>query len=109
MPQDQPWYGYVTDVDAPATTFVEDVAIWGFTGALALAGAPGAAIAFNTLAPQFVVAIRRGALGEIIKLYVDGIPTTVDTSGFAEGDIIEQVVSGDPELENHQLYIVKVS
>jgi hypothetical protein len=105
----QPWYGYVTDVDSPETTFVEDVAIWAFTGALALAGASGAAIAFNTLAPKFVVAIRRGALSEVIKLYVDGIPTTVDTSAYAEGEIIEQVVAGDAELENHQLYVVKVS
>lgn len=107
----QPWYGYVTDLDSPTTTFVEDAAIWAFTGLLVVAGAPGAAIAFHTIAPRFVVAVRRGNLGEIIRLYLDGEEAAeVDTSGYAEGDVIEVPMFPDPEIETgHDMLIVKVS
>jgi len=107
----QTWYGYVTDLDSPTTTFVEDAAIWAFTGLLVVAGAPGAAIAFHTVAPRFVVAVRRGELGEIIRLYLDGEEAAeVDTSGYSEGDVIEIPMFPDPEIETgHDMMIVKVS
>jgi len=108
-PEVQTWYGYVSDLDNPTTTFVEDVAVWSFAGFLALAGTPAAAIAFLTVAPKFVVAIRRGDLGEIIRLYVDGSENAViDTSGFSPGDIIQQpvVTSGGG---SHSLLLVKAS
>jgi len=105
----QQWYGYVTDLDSPTTTFVEDVGVWTFAGLLALAGAPAAAIAFTTVAPKFIVAIRRGELGEIIRLYVDGSQQAeVDTSDYAEGDIIQQpiITSGGGA---HDLLLVKAT
>jgi len=104
----QTWYGYVTDLDNPTTTFVEDAAVWTFAGFLALAGAPAAAIAFATVAPKFIVAIRRGNLGEIVKLYLDGEEAAVvDTSGYTEGDVIYQpiVASGTPP---YNLMLVQV-
>jgi len=107
----QPWYGYVSDLESPTTTFVEDAAIWAFTGLLAVSGTPAAAIAFHTIAPQFVVAVRRGELGEVIRLYLDGEEAAeVDTSAYAEGDVIEVPMYPDPEIETgHDMLIVKVS
>jgi hypothetical protein len=105
---DQIWYGYVSDLDNPTTTFVEDVAIWGFAGFLALAGAPAAAVAFTTVAPRFVVAIRRGNLAEIVRLYVDSEQVAeIDTSAYVEGDVIRTAVLADPALSTHDLMLVK--
>ena len=108
-PEVQAWYGYVSDLEAPTTTFVEDAAIWTFAGFLAVAGAPAAAIAFTTVAPRFVVAVRRGSLAEIIRLYVDGAEAAeIDTAGFTEGDVLRTPLFGDPELSTHELMLVKV-
>lgn len=109
-PEMQPWYGYVTDPDSPTTTFVEDVGIWAFTGLLAVAGAPLAAIAFHTFAPRFVVAVRRGNLGEIIRLYVDGAEAAeVDTSPYTEGELINVPVLPEENEDGHDLMLVRVS
>jgi len=106
----QAWYGRVTDLDNPTTTFIEDAAIYSFAGFLAIAATPAAAILFTTIAPSFVVAIRRGDLGEIIRLYLDGEQATeVDTSGYAEGDVIPVTLAGDPDLSTHDLMLVKMS
>jgi len=111
----QTWYGYVNDPSASpeALTFVESSAIWAFTGFLAIAtweigAAP--AIAFNTIAPKFVLAVRRGNLGEIIRILVDGQDaTTVDTSTYTEGDVIRTNIIGDPEFETHNIMLIQVS
>lgn len=109
-PASQIWYGRVTDLDNPTTTFVEDAAIWSFAGILALAGAPAAAIAFTTTAPQFVVNVRRGALGEIIRLYLDGEQAAeVNTSTYNAGAVIPIAVFSDNELSSHDLLIVRMS
>jgi hypothetical protein len=107
---DQPWYGKVEDPSVPPDelTFIEDAAIWAFTGLLAVATiaevGPAPAIAFRTIAPKFVVAIRTGDLGRIIRLFVDGSEAArVEDDG--SGDIVEMPVIADPDIETHQIYI----
>ena len=70
----QTWYGYVTDPDGAADelTFVEDAAIWAFTGLLAVGAGAGAAIAFHTIAPRFVLAMRGDSFVEVIRIILDG-------------------------------------
>jgi len=109
-PELQTWYGYVTDLDNPTTTFVEDVTIYSFAGFLAIAATPAAAILFTTIAPAFVIAIRRGDLGEIIRLYLDGEEAaSVDTAAYAEGDVIRVTLAGDPELSTHEIMLVNAT
>lgn len=111
---DQPWYGYVADPEAPPAEldFIEQAAIWGFTGLLAVATweigfAP--AILFHTIAPKFVLAVKAGDVGEIIRILVDGQESArIDTTGRA-GEVIEQTVIGDPDLDEHELVILQVS
>lgn len=107
---DQPWYGRVEDPSVPPDelTFIEDAAIWAFTGLIAVATVAevgfAPAIAFRTIAPKFVVAIRTGDLGRIIRLFVDGSEAArVEDDG--SGDIVEMQVVADPDLEDHQIYI----
>lgn len=111
----QSWYGTVSDPEAvPAELdFVENAAIWAFTGFLAAAtweigAAP--AILFSTIAPSFVLAVRRGNLGEIIRILVDGQDAAqVDTSAMSEGEVFYQTIVADPDLETHTLMLVQVS
>jgi len=111
----QTWYGTVSDPEAaPAQLdFVENAAVWIFTGFLAVAtieigAAP--AILFNTIAPRFILATKRGDLGEIIRILVDGEEAAqVDTSGYAAGEVIRTPIIGDPELTSHQVMIIQVS
>lgn len=116
LPADaQPWYGYVTDPTVPQDelTFFENALIWGFTGFIAAATfevgfAP--AILFNTTAKKLVLANRRGDVGAIIRIWIDGsMAAEVDTSGYTEGDVIRTTVIGDPDLSTHDLAIVQVS
>lgn len=107
----QPWYGEVTDPEAPPgeLTFVESAGIWVITGFLAYSGNIGAAVYFNTIAPRFVLAWRAGDVGEIIRVVVDAADYgTVDTSSYSAGDIIEMDVVADPALMTHDIYLVKV-
>lgn len=110
---EQPWYGLVTDINNPELTFVENASIWVITGFLALAtweigAAP--AILFKTIAPRFALAMRRGDIGEIIRIYVDGSEAaTVDTSSYAPGEVIEVDVMGDPANSLHDVLIVQRS
>ena len=111
----QTWYGTVSDPELPPgeLTFIENAAIWTFTGFLAVAtieigAAP--AILFNTIAPRFVLATRRGDLGEIIRILVDGEEAArVDTSGYAAGDVIRTPIIADPALSTHDVMIVQVT
>ncbi len=85
----------------------ETAAVWTLTGLLAVSGTPLAAIAFFTVAPSFVVAMRTGNLGGIITWFIDGDPVaTVDTYSASPG-IAQVTILGDPELEGHQIYAVK--
>lgn len=111
-PEDeQAWYGEVTDPDAPPDeiTFVENVAIWTIAGFLAYSGNIGAAVFFTTIAPRFVLAWRRGDVGELIRVVVDAADYgTVDTTPYAEGDIITMDIVADPDLSTHAMYLMKV-
>lgn len=105
----QTWYGVVTDLLEPPSdlTFVENAAIWAFTGLLAIGVDVNLAIAFRTVAPSFYVAIRDGDFPEIINLYIDGgIAKSLTTPGTSSG-IISVPVIGDPSLDSHMLYVVK--
>lgn len=110
----QPWYGTVDDPEAPPDeiTFAENAAIWAFTGLLAVAtievgAAP--AILFNTIAPRFVLATRRGDLGEIIRILVDGQEAArVDTTPYSAGEVIRTPILADPDIETHSVLIVGV-
>jgi len=111
----QTWYGTVEDPEVPPEelSFVENAAIWTFTGFLAVAtievgAAP--AILFSTIAPRFVLAVRRGNLAEIIRILVDGQDAaTVDTTDYAEGDVIRTNIIADPEVSPHEILLVQVS
>jgi len=117
LPADtQPWYGTVSDPEAPPAEldFVENAAIWAMTGFLAIAtweigAAP--AILFHTIAPRFVLATKRGDLGEIIRILVDGEEAArVDTSSAAPGDIIRTPILPDPAITTgHDIAIIQVS
>lgn len=117
LPDDvQPWYGTVSDPEAPPgeLDFVENAAIWLMTGFLAVAtweigAAP--AILFHTIAPRFVLATRRGDLGEIIRILVDGEEAArVDTSSYAPGDVINTPILPDPAITTgHDIAIIQVS
>jgi len=87
--------------------FVENAAIWTFAGLLAFSTTPLAAIAFLTIAPKFVIALRTGDLGGIVTLYVDGIAAAVvDTHADTVG-VIETILVGDPDNDTHQIYVQK--
>jgi len=105
-PASQVWYGTVDDpAEAPSdTTFIEDVSIWTFAGLLAVAGATPAALAFLTIAPKFVVAIRQGNYGKIVRLFVDGEEVAQITDA-GDDSVLEIPVVADPEAYSHQVYI----
>lgn len=92
---EQVWYGEVTNPTAPPAEldFVENIAVWTFTGLLALATpeigfAP--AILFHTIAPKFIVAQKRGDIATIIDIFVNGEQQAhVDTTANAPDDIIQ--------------------
>lgn len=114
LPADaQIWYGEVTDPDAPPDEleFVENAAIWAITGFIAYAGQIGGAIFFNTIAPRFVLAWKRGDIGEVIRVVIDAADYgTVDTSTVSVGEIIQlNVLPEDQELSSHDITLIKVS
>jgi len=105
-PAAQVWYGTVEDPsEAPdETTFEENAAIWSFAGMLAIAGATPAALAFLTIAPKFVVAIRQGNYGKIVRLFVDGEKVN-EVTDAGDGSVLEMSVIADPAAAEHQIYI----
>jgi len=107
-PSEQTWYGQVTDWLAPVDEldFTQNLALWALTGFVAYAGGVGSAIFFRTTAKQFVIAIEGGDIPEIIRIVVDSASYEVDTTGKS-GEIIEQIVQADPDLEEHDIYVIK--
>lgn len=107
----QPWYGTVSDPDAPPDEldFVENAAVWGFTGLVALATpelgfAP--AILFNTVARKFLIAQKAGDVGEIIRIVIDGKDAaSIDTTGHS-GEVMTVPIVGDSSLDTHTLYLI---
>jgi hypothetical protein len=113
--EEQPWYGTVTDPEAPADEldFVENAAVFALTGFLAIATwevAAAPAILFHTIAPRFIIAMKRGDVGEIIRILVDGEEAArVDTTPYAEGDVIQQAIVAPDSETGHDLIVVQVS
>lgn len=108
-PAEQAWYGYVDDPELPPDelTFVEDIGIWVMTGFLAVSGTPAAAILFNTVAEDFVLAMRGNDVGEVIRVIVDAKQhALVDTTG-KDGEIIEVPIFTDPDVSPHTILLVK--
>jgi len=109
LPADeQTWYGAVTDWLAPVDelNFEQNIALWALTGFVAYAGGVGSAIFFRTTAKRFIIAIEAGDVPEIIRVVVDSAEFNIDTTGL-EGTIIEQEVITVPEVEEHDIYIIK--
>jgi hypothetical protein len=106
----QEWYGYVTDPEAPADelTFIENATIWAFTGFIAYAGDIGAALFFRTIAKSWVLAWRRGDLGEVIRVIVDGAEYgRIDTTSAAPGSVVQMPVLAGEGM--HDITMIKVS
>ena len=117
LPADaQPWYGTVDDPELPPgeLTFVENAAIWAFTGFIAVATIEVGsypAVLFHTIAPKFVLAMRRGAFAEVVRIIIDGQDAaTVDTSDMTEDEIVRVPLVGDPDsTTGHDIMIVQVA
>lgn len=114
-PEDQTWYGEVTNPTAPADelTFVENAVIWIFTGFIALVLSPAlpagvaAGLAFRTFATRFTLAFRRGDIIEQIRIIIDAQDYgTVNTGDVAVGEIIEIDVNGLADLPTHDILLV---
>lgn len=108
-PDDQHWYGYVTDPDAPAgeLDFVEDASVWVVSGMVALAtGSIGVALAFRTFVRNFILTQKRGDVGETIRYVIDGRDMTT-IAGDVSGDLASVNMVGDPDLSEHTFYIIK--
>lgn len=104
-----PWYGtaVVTYASPPEVTFTEKLFTWTFAGFMAISGAPGAAIAFLTIADSFIIAFKTGNIGAIIDIIADASHiATLDTYSVADG--LKRVkIQLDPDVDEHQIYIVK--
>ena len=106
----QTWYGEVADPEAAADemSFVENAGTWVITGFIAYSGQIGAAIAFHSIAPRFVLAWHRADIGELWRVIVDAAEVgTVDTTGAAENEVVEFEVA--PGEGGHDILLVKVS
>jgi len=105
-PDSQPWYGAVDDPAAVPTTetFRETLEDWTFAGLLAIAGAPGAAISFLTIAPKFRLAFKQGDIGKVIRVFVDANQAAQITDS-GDGSVREVAIIGDPAYETHQVYV----
>jgi len=112
---EQEWYGYVPVPDDPPEelTFIENFAIWGLTGFIAFASwevgfAP--AVVFYTIAPKFVLAFKRGDVGEVIRIIIDANEAvTIDTSANIPGDVIRVPVIAGDDPASRKITIVQVT
>jgi len=108
---EQYWYGVVENYtdSADELSFVENAAIWLFTGFLAYSGEIGAAIAFHSIAPRFVLAWRRGDVGEIWRIVVNSAEQAgMDTSSAVEGDILTQIIQPAASETGYDILLVQV-
>jgi len=105
-PNTQPWYGHVDDPTVVPTdeTFTETLEDWTFAGLLAIAGAPGAAVSFLTIAPRFRLAFRQHDIGKIIRVFVDA-EQAAEITDSGDDSVIEVPVIANPENETHRIYV----
>lgn len=109
----QPWYGEVTNPTAPAgeLDFVESVALWAFTGLIAVATFAVAGIApaivFHTTVEKFIILQKRGDVAETIRFVIDGQDAKfVNTAPYAPGEIIETPLLTPATGGDHTLMII---
>jgi hypothetical protein len=112
----QPWYGEVTNPEAPAgeLDFVENAALWIITGIVAIAtfevGGIAPAIAFHTTVEKFIILQKRGDVAQTIRYVVDGEDMKfVNTAPYAPGDIIETPIVTPQTGGDHTLLIVQTA
>ncbi len=108
-PEEQIWYGEVEDPSAAPDelTFIEKASVIAFTGILAIATAEvgfAPAIAFATIAPKMILAVRNGDAGRIIRIFIDGAKA-YEGEDTGDNSITEVIIAGDEELSEHQIYI----
>lgn len=100
---EQPWYG-----EMEGLTFTENVAIWGITGFIAYSGQIGAAIAFKTFAPKFVLAWRKSGVGGAIRVFIDGIDQgLLDTYDPAGGVLEVPFDAGEAGVEHEIIQVLE--
>lgn len=109
----QPWYGQVTNPSAPPgeLDFVENAALWFFTGLVAIAtfevAGVAPAIAFHTSVEKFIILQKRGDVAETIRFVVDGEDMKyVNTAPYAPGDIISTEIITPQTGGAHDLLII---
>jgi len=109
----QTWYGEVTNpTDPPGELdFVESVALWAFTGLVAVATFEVAgiapAIAFHTAVEKFIIIQKRGDVAETIRFVVDGEDMKfVNTAPYSPGDLIETTVITPQTGGSHDILII---
>lgn len=105
----QVWYGEVSSFLAPIDDldFAQNAAIWGITGFVAYAAGIAPAIAFRTVARNFVLAVQREDVGEAIRVVVNGVQETrVDTTPYAVGEIIEVPIAVETEAAFYDITII---
>ena len=106
---EQTWYGQVSSFLAPIDdlNFEQNAAVWGITGFVAYAAGIAPAIAFRTVARNFVLAIQREDVGEAIRVVVNGVQETrVDTTPYAAGEIIEVPIAVETEADFYDITII---
>lgn len=112
----QPWYGGVTNPEAPAgeLDFVENVALWIITGIVGIAtfevGGIAPALAFRTTVEKFIILQKRGDTAATIRFVVDGQDAKfVNTAPYSPGDIIETEIITEQTGGAHDLLIVQTA
>lgn len=100
-PISQIWYGVME-----GDTFRETIENWVLAGFVAYAGGIGAALKFLTIAPAFRLAWKKGDVGGIIRVFIDGADAgTVNTYSATEG-VIERDYVGDADEDEHEIIMV---
>jgi len=105
----QTWYGEVSSFLAPIDDldFAQNAAIWGITGFVAYAAGIAPAIAFRTVARNFVLAVQREDVGEAIRVVVNGVQETrIDTTPYAVGEVIEVPIAVETAADFYDVTII---
>ena len=112
----QTWYGQVSNPEAPAgeLDFVESVALWFFTGIVALAtfevGGIAPAIVFHTTVEKFIILQKRGDVAATIRFVIDGEDAKfVNTAPYSPGDIVETEIATPITGGDHTLMILQTA
>lgn len=109
---EQPWYGRVLDPIAPPgeLDFVEDIALWTFTGFVAFGFGLDAAIYFKTHIGRFYITLRDTNIVQLIRIVVDSIDIgTITLPGTSSGEVDVPVYADPAVTTGHDIYVMRVS